>query len=904
MVWCATIVASISAQTVTVEPPEVRRPDAANRLVAQFTFDEQDNPQEVPVYWFRGQDEPAINRKRPGFPNWNKAVLDLETQAQGGASVKLPVRGGSTSLILERGVIPVFDGADYQVTLQIRTQHLKTARAVVEARFLDASGKVIESSIIRSRPIITDGQWKEVSIDLLGGAHDVAFLQVEFLVLQADQLKTRDVVSPDLSGAAWFDEMKVVQLPRIELSSRQSGNVLVSPAKPTLEVSVRDLTGEQLDLQLEVFDARGERVFVERRAVPPGRSVTSFMPVLPGFGWFRSRATVQSAKESVGNADVDFVYLREAGAITGADHARFGLVTDDPHPVAMSAMTALASGLGVSQVTLPAWFPELEKANISRNIQKLVPVVESLSRRGFSVGLSLPRTPEELAQEAKIDADLVWPVFKLDPQVWQAYLDPFLDRFGQRVTFWRIGSIATPQQGTLSTLPARINVVHSSLSRLVPGPRIGVTIPGEFAAPAMGSSACAVVKVPLDVPPEAMSFLAGAGQSFVIPQVIDSSLTIPQRIDDLARRTIELWAAIGDDPSTSISIEQPWTITGNRRPEVAPTPEFAVFRTLVDHLTGMRVVAKFPAPPGIRAYLLAPVSETNQGTIVAWNESAPSNRSFLSGSFGQGQIRLVDLFGNSSSPAIDAYADQDLISQPTPPLRIPLSSSPIFIEHVDLPLLKFIASLKIDPPILQATTRANEHAIRFKNTWSSGLTSRLTIVRPGGTLSADGTADRSWTISPRLGRATLAAGEEARIPVMIGFGPGEEAGGKQFTIDFELATERQYGRIRVNTDIELALDGIDLQAHAFRAPGPDGEDIVIEASLFNETGHSINAEITAFAPGLPRDRRAVPALETNSRATRRFVFKGLAKQLSGARVLLSVTEEQRGVRLNKSVIVP
>ena len=898
------MVTTVNAQTVTIAPPEARRPDAANRLVARFSFDEQDNPQEVPTYWFRGQDEPAINRKRPGFPNWNKAVLDLDTQATGGASVKLPVRGGSTSLILERGVIPVFDGADYQVTLQIRTEGLKTSRAVVEARFLDASGKVIESSIVRSKPIITDGQWKEVAIDLLGGAHEVAFLQVEFLVLQADQLKTRGVVSPDLSGAAWFDEMKVVQLPRIELSTRTSGNVLISPAKPALEVSVRDLTGEQLDLQVEVFDAAGKRVFIERKAVPPGRSVTSFAPKLPGYGWFRSRATVQSEKEPVGNADVDFVYLRDGSLTKGADHARFGLVTDDPHPVAMNAMTALATGLGVSQVTMPAWFPELEKTNISRTIQNLVPVVDSLSRRGFTVGLSLPRTPEELAQEAKIDPDLVWPVFSMDPAIWQAYLDPFLDRFGQRVTFWRIGSIETPRQGSLATLPARINKVHSSLARLVPGPKIGVTLPGEFVSPNIGPSACAVVRVPLDVPPEAMSFLAGANQSFVIPQVVDSPLTISQRIDDLARRTIELWAAIGDDPTTSIAIEHPWTITGNRRPEVAPTPEFAVFRTLVDHLTGMRVIARFPAPPGIRAYLLSPISDSNEGTIVAWNESAPASSAFLAGSFGQGQIQIVDLFGNASTPVIDIHADQELVSQPTPPLRIPLTSSPIFIEHVDLPLVKFISSVKIDPPILQATTRANEHGIVFKNTWSSGLTSRLTIVRPGGTLLADGTADRSWTISPRVGRATLATGEEARIPVMVGFGPGEEAGGKQFTIDFDLTTERQYGRIRINTDIELALDGIDLQAHAFRSPGPDGEDLVVEASLTNETGRSMNAEITAFAAGLPRDRRSIPALETNSRATRRFVFKGVAKQLSGTRVVLSVTEEQRGVRLNKSVIVP
>ena len=139
---------------------------------------------------------------------------------------------------------------------------------------------------------------------------------------------------------------------------------------------------------------------------------------------------------------------------------------------------------------------------------------------------------------------------------------------------------------------------------------------------------------------------------------------------------------------------------------------------------------------------------------------------------------------------------------------------------------------------------------------------------------------------------------------MVGFGPAEEAGPKKFIIDFELASERQYGKVRIETEIEVALDGIDLQAHAFRSPGPDGPDVVIEASLTNQTGRTMNAEITAFPPGLPRERRSIPALETNSRATRRFVLTGMGKQLSGSRVILSVTQEQQGARLNTSVLLP
>ncbi|MFY7895135.1 MAG: hypothetical protein ACOVP8_02795, partial [Phycisphaerales bacterium] len=117
------------------------RPTVAGRLARIFDFEEQQtNPGEVPQFWFRNQD--AAQRPRPGFPGWNRAelVYNATLAHQGEGFVSLPTQGGSTSLLLESGVLPVFADTDYRIFAHIRTANLRDARAAIIARFIDAQG--------------------------------------------------------------------------------------------------------------------------------------------------------------------------------------------------------------------------------------------------------------------------------------------------------------------------------------------------------------------------------------------------------------------------------------------------------------------------------------------------------------------------------------------------------------------------------------------------------------------------------------------------------------------------------------------------------------------------------------------------------------------------------------------
>src|SRR5690606_24149703 len=82
-----------------------RDPGKARRIVRIFDFEEPDNPDPVPRDWFRAQETPT--RPRPGFPLYNEARFDRTGGRGGGSAVMIPIKGGSNSLRLMPGVIPV-----------------------------------------------------------------------------------------------------------------------------------------------------------------------------------------------------------------------------------------------------------------------------------------------------------------------------------------------------------------------------------------------------------------------------------------------------------------------------------------------------------------------------------------------------------------------------------------------------------------------------------------------------------------------------------------------------------------------------------------------------------------------------------------------------------------------------
>ena len=249
------------------------------RIVERFDFEERSfNLGPVPRYWFRAIHLPG-ERERPGFPNWNESGFDDEHAQEGELSVKLPTRGGSASLRLASGVIGVIPGSIYELRVWVRTEGLTRAKAQMTARYLDEAGEPTVGIEVSTRALRTGGSWTEASLDLPEAPLEAAWIQIDLELLQPAQL--RSDLSPeaaarqDIDGAAWFDDVRVMQRPRLRASTGSPINVVVAPARPELVFQLQDLTGETLRAELTVTDDSGAVRAREIRVSTSSREITS-----------------------------------------------------------------------------------------------------------------------------------------------------------------------------------------------------------------------------------------------------------------------------------------------------------------------------------------------------------------------------------------------------------------------------------------------------------------------------------------------------------------------------------------------------------------------------------------------------------------------------------------------------
>jgi hypothetical protein len=229
--------------------------------------------------------------------------------------------------------------------------------------------------------------------------------------------------------------------------------------------------------------------------------------------------------------------------------------------------------------------------------------------------------------------------------------------------------------------------------------------------------------------------------------------------------------------------------------------------------------------------------------------------------------------------------------------RIQLTSTPIFLENVDVPLLRFISSLAIDPPYLESSNDQHERDLIITNPWPTGISGRVSVLEPGG--FDTGQKDRTWRISPRAARFNVPAGGVERIPLKIAFSPMEEVGPRDFVMSVDLAADKPYGALEVRRQVIVGVKtiSVDLAANA------QGDDLAVEAMIANTGQRAMTLEITAFAEGLPRAKASVSGLTAGNQVIKRFVYPAAAAKLQGQRVVLSVYDPDTKMRVNKSILI-
>jgi len=920
----------------------VNRPFAARRVVYQFDFEPDAREVfEIPRYWDLAQDGSRATGSRPGFPSWNSAAFDDTMAFAGSRSVRLSTKGGSVSLRLEPGVIPIFPGTEYLVSARILTRGLKHARAGLIARYLDKTNKPIGGAWAGSERVVSgDGpDWMLVTATLPGDVPDAAYIQIDLEVLQPEQFAHAEhdkhqVWQQDFAGSAWFDQVAVVQLPRAAIATPSPINILRSPERPRVSVMLRDLTGEQITGTFTLQDAAGTTIDEMTRHLGGGAGGGStgawdWEPKVTDFGWYRATLELRNNQRRVGATYIDLAWLPAQNANVSSDVQKFSVILNELPPdrrvllpELLSAMTGGGAGAGGGggggggAVTIPVWSADSTPAGIERLCQDLIPIIERLRAANQEVAFSLPRLPDALATQTRLEADNPLWAFAADEKVWGPYLVPLLDKYGQSVQRWQIGSIGR-MAASVESAPAAAARAGAVLSRLVPGPIVELPWSADQARQSFeGADVELLAAVPAGVSGAGLADLASmwaaVGNSPAPTLVLSELPSEFSRLDScisMVKQAVMLWTAReGVEPPT-LAVVEPWHWSGPSDGPPMPRAELAAWANLGERLRDRRAAGSLEPRAGVTCIILAPsmtAASTRTGALAMWADSADVGVSHMDVYLGEGPVDVVDIFGNRRSvaptPVIAPAGPAGAARSARVPMahRLPISESPVFIENVDVDLARFAASFKLDPAFAATSTNEHEIAMVLSNPWKHRVEGRITVLEPGG-LSTDAAArDRSWRITPRSSAFSIGPGETSKVPIAVAFSPVEEAGPKDFLVEVELVGTRDYAPIRLHTTLEVGVTDFHLDL-SYRIV--NGTDIAIEAQVTNRGAGASNFELSGFADGYPRAKAYISDLPVGALATRRFSFPGGAVKLKGQRIAVGVQDVSTQSRVTRSVLI-
>ncbi|MFI4873256.1 MAG: hypothetical protein ACIARQ_15700 [Phycisphaerales bacterium JB061] len=907
-------------------------PLKTDRVVALYNFEEPDNPFDLPGSFYRAQSDPTAGIERPGYPVFNQAAFDYDVRHTGEASVRLPIKRGSVALRLRPGALPVFLEADYRVSCYVRGEGLQHARFRLVVRYLDASGNAIEGSELYTDPILPQAQWERVELVVPGGrTPGAAFLQIDTEVVQPEligqaELGEHQIWPEDYSGQAWVDDILVEQLPRLVLSTQARSNIVMAPESPRLNLLVRDLTGLELNARLTVRDHLGQVIDVQSRRVESSRIPSVWEPELRGFGWYSAEIELISSGQVISVVPVEFCWVPGLDEETTLDSAvtisrsRFGMSAERYEPQLIEMLDELAHRLAAETLVLGVWSDETDESEANSQALRLGALSNTTGSAWSRLIISLPKVPVSIRKLLQTDTGEVLRVLATtdaeEPERIENLLEPLLDRLGQFVRRWRIGSLEDDGIFWDADLGQRIDRARGVLSMLVPGPIVDVPWASDLDfAPLLDASNLGAVTVHLP---------AGSGihaVTDVLQRWAESGLDQTSRLTlaigtggsadfgpaqacaELVKRLVLVEAAVADldlKPAPDVELIKPWKWSEDLDPVLHPMPEAAAWRATIDRLRGRRVSANLAFQPGTHVYLLTPVDTESDrgGALVAWNETAPLDEAVVNIFLGEDDVTVIDMWGNQSgtiSPTrIDMGEGKGIDIH-----EIPISTEPVFIEGIDVNLALFTSSIRLDEPMIESVPGPHNRMISLTNPWTVAIDGSLIVTEPSPRLSSG--RPSGWDISPRVVRFSAGPGESIEIPIAIEFSPVEQTGQKQLVVDVLLSAGPVAERIRAASKFEVSLPGIELDVRSLVSP--NGQDVAVEAVVTNTTLDPVDLDLGASARGYARQGAPISQLAPGAAVVRRFVYPDGVNKLKGHHVYVSVDHLARNGKINKRIMI-
>ena len=875
------------------------QPVGVNRVLRTIDFEERrlGNNEDIPMHWIKVQ--------APGFPHYVNARLSDDRARTGQYSFRFDLNGGSLLYRYEPNQIKINPGASYRIEAWVQTTVLEHARARVTAYFTDIDAHPIESSVRHSELYaakIAAAPWKKLTFDVTALSPAAEYLVLELELLQPEiytdsSLGQRAIFPQEIHGSAWFDDITVSQVPRVNLTTGHPGNLFHRDEMMSIAMEVHDAFTEDLAVQMTVRDATGRKVYQRSgaadfsAAAPQSlKRATVALPELPP-GWYEVAMDMSSQGIPLGSRSLNLVRL--ADDRTSSRDDRFGLIATDLPFECWSELSDVLPYLGVGRIKLGVWsrYADAERADPAAFDAALAKLRE-LRIRPTACLLDLPPALSAkinqrlaIAPDPRGSSSASWlRLLKVNEDDWRPPLEDLIARHSGHLDRWQLGPDGTDAFVAAPGMREVYLKVYTEFAKLLRQPDLAMPWPAWYELDSTVPAGVAL-SIPASILPAQLPlYLQELHNAERHPVSLSLQLLDRERygrdvqLRDLAQRVVYALSAGADriDLPCPFVLVRPAEGTDGESTQ-QPQDLFPVMQTLLGTLGDAHYSGRVAIADGIEAFLF---DRNGQGILVLWDNGRTGGLRELPLNLGEAP-RMTDLFGNDIpllKPAEDSAAGT---------VQLVVGPMPVFLTNIDGPLAQLRATVAIDRPLIESTFTAHSRRISFRNTYATHLSGSFKLKAPKG-----------WTISPTIEDFSLNPGEVFDREITIEFPVSSAAGNRTIDAEFILQTEKTT-KFRMPLAVKLGLSDVGMQTLAIR----DGSDVVIQQIIHNYSDKSIDYSAYALFPGKARQERLVTDLGPGQSTVKRYRFTHVPAA-KGTTARVGVKEIEGSRILNDEVEIP
>lgn len=854
----------------------------ATRVIRVWDFEERElgNAEDRPMFWERV--------RGTGLPHYLVGKFAKDQARSGGYSFRFDLDGGSLAYRYFQRDLTVTYGSTYRVQAYVKTTKLEHARARLSVNFADETGALLPRTAKHSAAVVSadalegvaGNEWTLLTIDLVADDVLARYLAVDLELLQPgllDGSSRPHLLRQDIQGSAWFDDVSVVQIPRVRMSTDRAVNVFERGARPKLNLLVTDQILTDLSMQLAVKDVAGRMVYQRSFALQEtvaGTRTAQMSLVLPELspGWYAVEVDLFQEDRSVSRHRLTMVCLADEAKRLAVDR-RLALIATGLVPSQWVQLPDITRHFPAGQVKLAVWGEGVDIGKADSNA--FDQLVERLQEDGVSPVAVLKHLPDDLAKTS--GGRSLENLRRLEAQLWQIPLSIVLARHANHVSQWQLLADDSPVLADDAGMAESLGMMRRQFTPLVREADIAVPWPAWLAPPAGGggvSSGAISVFFPETLLPDQLPLYAkefsGAtsGTVSVVLRPTDAGRTgYGAQWKDFTERFVSAL-------STSVSrVDVPMPVEFDSQGMAQPTPLFPVLRTLAGAVAGSSYAGRLSIGEGIEAHLFR---RGEVGTLIFWSTVDTTSGPLRAEVHLGGRPVLLDLFGEAMEVPVTGGR-----------VSVPAYEMPQILAGVDAELCLFRAAARLDRPLLESKFEPHTRKLVLTNTFEEPISGTVKLDAPEG-----------WMVLPRVLNFSAAPGATVEREITLEFPYNYPAGDLQLMAKFSLPG-MSTPDFEVPVPMRLGLSDIGTRTLGLR----DGDFVVVQQMITNYSDKVANYLSFAVVKGQPRQERLVTDLPPGQTVMKRYRFA--SKSTDGPVEVRVGLKEIEGTRiLNDSVRVP